>query len=155
MDVAPKNAALDDEQLVELFNAYALDHDNKAIFRARLDHELRMMRCRDCGTWHEPPKPICPTCWSKDVVPTPVTGRGTIFMAIFLHQGPPADGVDYATPYPVVTVELDESPGLRFTSTVVGAPNEAIRIGRRVRLDWTQRGGAPLPVFRLADEAGR
>jgi uncharacterized OB-fold protein len=151
MDVAPKNAALDDEQLVELFNAYALDHDNKAIFRARLDHELRMMRCRDCGTWHEPPKPICPTCWSKDVVPTPVTGRGTIFMAIFLHQGPPVPGVDYATPYPVVTVELEEQPGLRFTSTVVGAENDDIVIGAPVTLDWLDREGVPLPVFRLAD----
>ena len=57
MDSAPKHAALDDEQLVELFHAYALDHDNKAVFRARLDHELRVNRCGDCGTWHEPPKP--------------------------------------------------------------------------------------------------
>ena len=150
MDVAPKQAALDDEQLVELFRAYALDHDNKAIFRARLDHELRMMRCGDCGTWHEPPKPICPTCWSKDVVPTPVTGRGAIFMAIFLHQGPPAPGVDYSTPYPVVTVELEEQPGLRFTSTVVGAENDDIVIGAPVTLDWLDREGVPLPVFRLA-----
>jgi uncharacterized protein len=151
MDVPPKHGALDDEQLVELFHAYALDHDNKAIFRARLDHELRMMRCRDCGTWHEPPKPICPTCWSKDVVPTPVTGHGTIFMAIFLHQGPPAPGVDYSTPYPVVTVELEEQPGLRFTSTVVGAENDDIVIGVPVTLDWLDREGVPLPVFRLAD----
>ena len=111
---------LTDEELVATFAGYALDHDNKAVFRARLDHELRIMRCADCGTWHEPPRPICPRCWSTNVVATPVSGRGTIFMAIFLHQGPPAPGVDYATPYPVVTVELDEQAGLRFTSTVVG-----------------------------------
>jgi uncharacterized OB-fold protein len=150
VDAVPKDASLDDEQLVELFRAYALNHDNKAIFRARLDHELRMMRCRDCGTWHEPPKPICPACWSKHVEPTPVSGRGTIFMAIFLHQGPPTPGVDYTTPYPVVTVELDEQPGLRFTSTVVGAENEHIVIGAPVTLDWLDRDGVPVPVFRLA-----
>jgi len=62
--------------------------------------------------------------------------------------------VDYATPYPVVTVELDEQEGLRFTSTVVGAPNDEIRIGRRVRLDWATRGGAPMPVFRLSEGEG-
>jgi uncharacterized protein len=72
-------------------------------------------------------------------------------MTIFLHQGPPAEGVDYSTPHPVVTVELDEQAGLRFTSTVVDAPNEAIRIGARVRLDWIDRAGTPLPVFRLTD----
>jgi uncharacterized OB-fold protein len=140
---------LDDEQLVTLFRAYPLDHDNKAVYRARLDHELRIMRCADCGTWHEPPKPICPACWSTDVVPTPVTGRGTIFMVIFLSQGPPAPGVDYSTPYPVVTVELEEQAGLRFTSTVVGSPNDDIVIGAPVTLDWLDREGVPIPVFRL------
>jgi hypothetical protein len=34
---------------------------------------------------------------------------------------------------------------------VVGSPNEEIQIGRRVDLDWITRGGAPLPVFRLAE----
>jgi uncharacterized OB-fold protein len=72
---------------------------------------------------------------------------------VFLHQGPPAEGVSYSTPYPVVTVELDEQQGLRFTSTVVGATNDDIRIGERVQLDWIERGGAPLPVFRLASRA--
>ena len=35
--------------------------------------------------------------------------------------GSAGTGVDYSTPYPVVTVELEEQAGLRFTSTVVGA----------------------------------
>jgi hypothetical protein len=72
-----------------------------------------------------------------------------------LHQGPPAPGVDYAQgPYPVVTVELDEQPGLRFTSTVVGAPIDELVIGRRVVLGWIERNQVPFPVFRLADDAG-
>jgi uncharacterized OB-fold protein len=85
-----------------------------------------------------------------------VSGEGTLFMTVFLHQGPPTEGVDYSTPYPVVTVELDEQEGLRFTSTVVGATNDDIHIGERVELDWIDRAGAPLPVFRLsASGAGR
>jgi uncharacterized protein len=149
-------ADVTDEQLAELFRGQPVDHDTEAVFRGRLDHRLLVHRCDDCGTWHQPPKPICPRCWSTAVTPTPVRGTGTIFMAIFLHQGPPADGVDYATRHPVVTVELDEQVGLRLTSTVVGASNADIRIGRRVELDWIDRGGAPLPVFRLAEEvAGR
>ena len=140
---------LTDEELVARFPGQRIDHDNKAIFRARLDHRLLVNRCDDCGTWHQPPSPICPSCWSSNVTPTEVSGRGTIHMAIFLHQGPPAEGVDYSTPHPVVTVELDEQQGLRFTSTVVGSANEDIRIGERVELDWIERGGMPLPVFRL------
>ena len=70
--------------------------------------ELRINRCGQCGTWHHPPRPLCPACWSTDVKATPVSGDGTLFMTVFLHQGPPVEGVDYSTPYPVVTVELDE-----------------------------------------------
>lgn len=97
--------------------------------------------------------PVCPTCLSDDIEPSEVAGNGAIYLAVFLHQGPPATGVDYSTPYPVVTVELDEQTGLRFTSTVIDAPVDQITIGRRVTLDWIDRDGTPLPVFRLAGDA--
>lgn len=142
-------AEVSDERLWEIFRGLPLDHDSAAHYRGRLRHELLVNRCAICGTWRYPPKPICPQCLSDRVVPTAVSGRGTIFMAVFLHQGPPAPGVDYSIPYPVVTVELDEAPGLRFTSTVVGSPNEEITIGRRVRLAWIERGETPVPVFEL------
>jgi uncharacterized protein len=138
-----------DDELVSRFPGHQLDHDSAGHYRGRLDRLLLINRCRECGTWHHPPMPVCPACWSSAVEPTRVAGTGTIHLAVFLHQGPPAPGVDYSTPYPVVTVELDEQPGLRFTSTVVGATNDEIAIGRRVRLDWIERAGTPLPVFRL------
>jgi uncharacterized OB-fold protein len=143
-----------DDELVARFPGRQLDHDNQAFYRGWLERRLLVNRCGDCGAWHHPPKPVCPRCWSSDVRPTPVDGTGTIFLVVLLHQGPPAEGVDYSTPHPVVTVELDEQEGLRLTSTVVGAANDEIRIGRRVQLDWIERGGAPMPVFRLAEGEG-
>jgi hypothetical protein len=145
---------ISDEALVERFPGQPITHDTAAHYRGRLDHRLLLGKCRSCGHWQSPPKPVCPQCWSFDVESAPVSGDGTIYMAIFLHQGPPAPGVDYSVPYPVVTVELDEQPGLRFTATVVGAGNDAIRIGARVRLNWIEREGMPVPVFEL-NEAGR
>ena len=72
---------------------------------------------------------------------------------IALHQGPPADGVDYAKgPHPVVTVELEEQPALRFTSTIVDCALDDIQIGMPVELAWIERSGAPYPVFRSAGE---
>ncbi len=141
-----------DEELVDLFRGERLSHDNKEIYRGRLERRLLVNRCTRCGTWHQPARPICSVCWSTEVEATPVSGRGTIFMTIFLHQGPPAEGVDYTRPHPVVTVELAEQVGLRITSTVVGASNDEIRIGRPVELDWIERGGVPVPVFRLVEE---
>ncbi|BBZ14978.1 OB-fold domain-containing protein [Mycobacterium branderi] len=144
---------MSDDELVEHFPGQPITHDNAEHYRGRLRRQLLMNRCQSCGHWHAPPRPLCPQCWSFDVTATPVRGEGTIFLAIFLHQGPPTPGVDYTVPYPVVTVELDEQPGLRFTSTVIGAGNANIRIGKRVRLGWIERAGAPLPVFELSDVA--
>lgn len=146
-------AGITDEELVVRFSGERIDHDSKEVYRGRWRRQLLVNRCNDCGVWHQPPRPICASCWSTNVTPTEVSGRGTIYMAIFLHQGPPATGVDYRTPHPVVTVDLDEQEGLRLTSTVVGSRNDEITIGRRVELDWIERDGVPMPVFRLSSHA--
>jgi uncharacterized OB-fold protein len=83
------------------------------------------------------------------------TGRGTVHLLIRLHQGPPAPGVDYAEgPHPVVSVELAEQPGLRFTSTVVNCAPADLVIGLPVQLTWIDRAGAPFPVFEPMSEKG-
>jgi uncharacterized OB-fold protein len=140
---------MSDEDLVALYPDQPVDHDNRARYLGWTNRELLFDWCVECGRFHEPPAPICPCCWSTNIKPTKVEGRGRIHMAIFLHQGPRAEGVDYSTPYPVVVVELDEQPGLRWTGTVVGAPNDEIDIGERVELTWIERAGAPRPAFRL------
>jgi uncharacterized protein len=148
--------ATTDAELVRLFAGQPLSLDTAAHYRGRLERRLLINRCTACGTWQHPPYPICPKCWSTTVVPTEVAGSGTIHLLVLLYQGPPAPGVDYSTPYPVATVELDEQPGLRFTSTVIDSDTstiidtDQIAIGKRVTLDWIERGGVPLPVFRLA-----
>ena len=136
-----------DEELVGRFSGFPIDRDSAEHYRGRLIRQLRINRCEDCGTWHHPPTATCPSCWSSNIAATPVSGSGTIYLVVFLHQGPPAEGVDYSVPYPVVTVELSEK--VRFTTTIVGADNDDIKIGRRVSLDWIERAGTPLPVFRL------
>ncbi len=140
---------LDDAALVAAYAPLVVDQDTAPYFRGWLARELRVARCADCGHRFLPPRPGCPECWSASVGPEAVTGAGTIHLCMLLHQGPPAPGVDYsAGPYPVVTVELAEQPGLRFTSTVVGSPPDALAVGQAVTLDWIDRGGVPFPVFR-------
>lgn len=139
--------SVSDEDLVRLFPGHGVSHDSAAHFRGRLERRLLINRCGDCGTWHHPPQPFCPKCWSTGIEPAAVRGTGTIHLLVLLHQGPPAPGVDYAAaPYPVATVELDEQPGLRFTATVAGQ----VQIGDRVALGWAERAGVPLPVFHVA-----
>lgn len=139
---------MSDTELVERFAHVPVDHDNKAFYRGWLAHELRINRCTDCGRWHHPPRPMCPSCWSWNVVSTPVSGKGTIHLLILLHQGPTAPDFDYADgPHPVAAVELVEQAGLRFTSTVINCPATDVAVGMPVELTWIERYGAPFPVF--------
>lgn len=142
--------AATDDQLVDLFGGEQVNHDSAAHFRGRLERRLLVNRCRDCGTWHHPPRPLCPQCWSTAVEPSAVRGTGTIHLLVLFYQGSPAPGVDYsAGPHPVATVELDEQTGLRFTTAIVEADPERIHVGDRVALDWIERANVPLPVFRI------
>jgi uncharacterized protein len=151
-NVAPSPGALSDADLVTRLPYLRVDRDNAAVYRGRFAHELRVNRCDDCGRWHQPPRPMCPTCWSWNVRATPVSGRGRVHLLMRLHQGPPAPGVDYAAgPHPVVTVELEEQPHLRITSTVVNCRPEDLAIDLPVQLTWIDRGGVPFPVFEPAE----
>ena len=140
---------IDDETLVKRFPWVQINHDTKHLFRGWLEKRLLINRCDDCNRFHHPPKPICPECWSTKLTPTEVSGQGVIHLAMFLRQGAPAPGVDYEKgPHPVVTVELDDLDGVRFSSTVIGCSIEDVQIGLPVELDWIDRYGSPFPVFR-------
>jgi uncharacterized OB-fold protein len=141
-------AAISDADVLARFPRARVDHDNKHQFRGLLEHRLLINRCLDCGTWHQPPRPICPNCWSTNLEAAEVSGQGTIHLLIFLHQGPPTPGVDYSTPYPVAVVELAEQEGLRYSSTVVDADGVELSIGMPVTLAWIEREGNPFPAFR-------
>jgi uncharacterized OB-fold protein len=144
-----------DAELVDRLPRLRVDHDNKEFYRGWLQRRLLINRCTACGKWHHPPKPVCPHCWSDDLEPTEVSGRGTIHLLMLLHQGPPAPGVDYsAGPHPVATVELIEQDALRLTSTIIDCPVREITIGMPVELAWIERDGAPFPVFRPTTTSG-
>jgi len=147
-------APISDEELVERLPNTVINQDNQAFYRGWLEEQLVLNRCADCGTWRHPPKPVCPECWSDEIRPTAVSGRGTVHLLVWLRQGPPAEGVDYRrAPHPVATVELTEQPGLRFTSTVVDVDMGDVSIGDSVELTWIEREGVPFPAFARTETA--
>jgi uncharacterized protein len=141
-----------DAEVLERFPDVRLDHLNKQYYLGLLRREL-LAGCRACGRWHTPLRPICPSCWSAEVGPVPVSGRGTVHLLTFLHQGPPAPGVDYSGGFPLAAIELAEQAGLRVAATVVDCPRDRLRIGLEVELTWIGREGdpkTPWPAFRPA-----
>ena len=131
------------DELLDSWPGVRIDSDNAAYYAGLLEHRLLINRCEDCGRWHNPPRSVCPACWSRNVTATEVSGRGTVDLLTFVHLGPRRGGVDYSQGHPVVGVALDEQEGLRVSSTVVGVPRDEIQLGMRVQLTWPDTGEEP------------
>jgi uncharacterized OB-fold protein len=143
-----------DEMVLAAYPTVPIDHDSKAYWKGCLQKRLLINRCRDCGYYIHFPRPMCPRCWSENVAPTEVGGKGSVHLLSFHHQGPGTTGA-LSEPHPAVSVELVEQEGLRLTSTVVNCPNEDIYIGMPVELTWIDWQGAPVPAFQPAPDAVR
>ena len=92
----------------------------------------------------------CPECWSSNVVPTEVSGKGTVYLLVVLHQGRPLAGTDYSAPVPVAGVELVEQKALRYVAPIVNCEPGDVRLEMPVELTWVDRDGAPAPAFQPA-----
>ncbi len=142
------------EELLDAWPGIRIDHDNAAYFTGLSNQQLLMNRCDDCARWHHPPRPICPACWSRSLTPTPVAGTGSVALVTILRQGPSQPGVDYTDGHPLVAIELDEQPGLRFAGMIIDTPPEEIRVGDRVEMVWRDvPGRRARPDFRIVARA--
>ena len=146
--------ALTDREVFEHFPDVMINRDNIAHYRALLEKRLLINRCDDCGYWIYPHRPLCPECWSWNVTPTEVSGRGRVFTFTLLHQLRDPDSV-LREPACAAAVELVERPGLRYLARIVGCPLDQIALDMPVTLTWVEDKGLPAPAFAPASaEAG-
>lgn len=100
--------------------------DSAPFWEAALRGELRMQRCAGCGHVRFPPALLCPRCLSEEAEWTRLSGHGTIYSWVVVHQSQhPAFNPD--APYVVVIVALDEGP--RLHGNLIDCPPEHIAIG--------------------------
>lgn len=127
-----------------------LDRDNIAHYLGLMQQRLLINRCRDCGTWVYPHRPLCPRCLTWNVVPTQVSGRGRLYMWTLIYQ---SRDPNHPLQEPILTaaIELTEQPGLRYLSRVVGCPAEALRHEMPLQLTWIEEGGRAWPAFAPAE----
>jgi uncharacterized OB-fold protein len=78
------------------------------------------------------------------VGPAPVSGRGRVVTYTINHQ---AWKPELAQPYVVTIIELDDQPGLRLLSNLVGLPPEHVQINMPVQVVFEQHEDVWLPLF--------
>lgn len=120
--------------------------DSAPYWAAAHQGELRMQQCADCGHIRFPPSLLCPRCLSEAAEWTRLSGRGTVYSWIVVHQSQyPAFNTD--GPYNVAIIELDEGP--RLHSNIRGCSNDQIHIGMPVEVVFDKvSDDMTLPRFR-------
>ena len=121
------------------------DDASKPFFDGAMAGRLMLMKCNACGAIRLPSRQHCDRCLSPDSSWIEASGRGTVRTFGVMHQRyHPA----FELPYNVTIVELEEGP--RITTNIVGIPNDQIRVGMPVVVDWERHSDVALPKFRPA-----
>jgi uncharacterized OB-fold protein len=107
--------------------------ENREYWASAKAHALRMQRCKACGTFRFPPTTFCTNCLGPESEWAPLSGRGTVYSFVIMHQVyDPAFKDD--VPYNVVTVELEEGP--RLYANLLDCPKDQIRVGMAVTVAY-------------------
>jgi uncharacterized OB-fold protein len=121
---------------------------NRPFWEGCKNGELKMQKCTECGHIRYPIGPVCTKCLSGDFEWANLSGKGTIFNYIIVHQKYNAAFAD-DLPYNVIMVQLDE--GTRMFSNLVGVENNEIKIGMKVEATFEKATDEIyIPKFRLA-----
>jgi uncharacterized OB-fold protein len=126
--------------------------DNEFFWTSGRDGLLRFLRCDSCGLIVHPPSPVCPRCLSKQLSPSAVSGRASVLtFTVNYQQWIPG----FDPPYVFAIVEIEEQPGVRLFTNIVGCEIEDVRIGMPVQVVFEHREDVWIPLFEPSGEAGR
>jgi hypothetical protein len=106
---------------------------------------LVFQRCKECGEFLHPPRPMCHKCHSYDLEWVESTGKGKIYSwVVFTREVHPL----YRVPFEVVLVEMEEK-GVRFISNMAEGKPEDLYFGMPVEVVFVDINDEwPLPMFR-------
>ena len=112
-------------------------------------NELKIMgsKCKKCKSLAIPPRPICISCFSREMEWIQLQGTGKLVAFTSIVVGPPymvKEGFDRNNPYVVGVVELDE--GVKTVGRIVGVDAkkpEQIKIGTSLKAQFIQKGTGP------------
>jgi len=106
----------------------AVNRDTAFFWEGTREGELRIQRCRACGSLRHPPGPLCPRCGSHDRGHVLASGRGTVYSFV-VHHRPPVPGK--RLPLVIALVELEE--GVRMLGELQDVDPGAVQVGQAVR----------------------
>ena len=106
--------------------------------------ELRIQRCRGCGTLRHPPGTSAPACGADKPEYLLAAGTGEVYSYV-VHHHPPVPG--HQAPFVVALVQLTE--GVRMVGELLGVDPDGVRVGMPVRAEFLKvDSDLTLPAWR-------
>ncbi len=110
--------------------------------------ELRVQRCKSCGTTYFPPRPFCTNCLSDDVEVVVCSGKATLHSFVINHRPHPA----FDSPYSIAIVELEEGPHMMTNIVGVEQTPEALQLDMPLEVTFESlTDEISLPLFKPAE----
>ncbi len=112
--------------------------------------ELVIQQCAGClaDIWY--PQAVCHKCNSWDLRWRKVSGKGKVYSWIIVRHPLHPYFAD-KLPFNVALVELDDAPGVRFTTNILDCPFEELSIGMPVEVVFRKvNDQLTMPYFRRA-----
>jgi len=119
-------------------------------------NELKIMgsKCKKCGAMTLPPRPICISCFGREMEWVEFKGNGKLAAFTSITVAPPymaKEGFNRNNPYIVGVVELDE--GVKAVARIVGIDAkkpEQIKVGTPLKAEFIEKGEGPEKQTTLA-----
>ena len=109
-------------------------------------HELWLMRCKDCNQAYFYPRPICPSCFSRNTEWFQSSGKGTVYTFAIVHRAPTTA---FTAPYVVAYIELEDGVRLPTNLIDVEPDPEHVKIGMACEVVYEDISDTiSLPKFR-------
>lgn len=121
--------------------------DAAPYWAALSEDRLTYQHCNDCAQAVWPAHSFCTHCGSRSLDWRQSSGRGAVWSFSTVMRGPTPVWAAIV-PYTVGFIQMDEG---YFLFSHIEANPEAIAIGQRVTVRFTQRGEQKLPLFVPAD----
>ena len=100
-------------------------------------HELLVQKCKNCGTFRFPPRPVCYNCASEITEWIRVSGKAQIYSWTVVRQNerfPVVPAFANDAPYALVIVELTDAEGIHMIGNLIDCPLDEISIGKEVEV---------------------
>jgi uncharacterized OB-fold protein len=114
-----------EEKMIQSWPLPTTDEHDAPFWEGAKRGVLVMEACGECGELRFPPRPMCPSCHSRQREWREVSGRGRIWSFIVPHP-PLLPAFNPLAPYNVIIVELEEAASIRLVGNLVSDPTAPI-----------------------------